>query len=461
MKRLLQPSLSRRLVLSLCLAFLLVWCTLLAYTYLRVRFVEQTDNPALAEAAQQILDALEDVDSTAHAGDLVSAFDRMASSSRRRQAIPGGLGFQLWDRQSGLRVYSSAVVAGVTLPGATAGQSVVRISGDDYYIVSRQSPRWSIRVAQERIDRGFILRDAGKDLVQYLLIAFPIVVIPSWIAVRLGLRPLKRLSARLGARSESDLSPLAFEARHAELRPVVAALDDLLGRLNATLARERAFLDDAAHELRTPLAVISAQAHAVRETCANPASEEAIVRLESAVKRSARVTRQLLDLAHLDAPGAVPNARVDIANRIREILGGLEPAASSRQVELTFEGPDHLETLIDAPALESCVTNLADNAIRYGRDQGTVSVVLSGGAENWNLTVADDGPGIAPELRPQMFERFVRGRQDVCGSGLGLAIVRQAAQRLSCELSVGDGPGGRGLSITLRYCSPEGASPAS
>jgi two-component system, OmpR family, sensor histidine kinase QseC len=338
----------------------------------------------------------------------------------------------------------------VSLSADTEQQSQLVFERQTYAALARESPFWSVRVAQTRLESGWIVRGLNTDLLPYLLVTFPFVFIPTWIAVRHGLRPLNRLSAILAACPIDDLSPIAFAVRHEEIKPVVTALDHLLERLRATLARERTFLHDAAHELRTPLAAVSAQAHALVGTHGD-GTKEAAMRLQMALDRAARIIQQLLDIARLDNLDPMPRVRIDIANRLREILAEMASAATARQMELVFEGPDHLEVTTEVGALESIVTNLVDNATRYGSKGGTIVVELQATSHDWTLSVCDDGPGIAPEARAHMFERFARGvHQDIPGTGLGLAIVRQAARRLDTDIVVTDGLDGRGIRFSFR-----------
>jgi two-component system, OmpR family, sensor histidine kinase QseC len=226
-------------------------------------------------------------------------------------------------------------------------------------------------------------------------------------------------------------------------------LDDLLLKLRERLARERAFVQDAAHELRTPLAVMAAQAHAMARTEDATARAQSQAYLEQAIQRASHVSSQLLSLAAMDEAAVQPKQTIDLANWVRQQLAALAHSAISKDMELSLDAPDSLIRTVDLAALESVLSNLLDNAIRYGHSGGNVAVTLrSTGSQllGFELIVSDDGPGISEADRERVFERFYRvPGQTASGSGLGLAIVLQAARRMGGSITLSAGSSGRGL----------------
>nr|WP_282597142.1 HAMP domain-containing sensor histidine kinase [Rhizobacter sp. SG703] len=217
----------------------------------------------------------------------------------------------------------------------------------------------------------------------------------------------------------------------------------------ATFAREKAFVHDAAHEMRTPLAVIGAQAH-VLQTSEGPARHEAARRLQAAMERASHLAHQLLRLAQADATALAPREPVDVMNLARDTLAGMTELATELGSELSLGGPDNAVLATDPRALRSMLGNLVDNALRYGGRGVLVDVSIDVQPARWQLRVVDDGPGIPAAHREQVFERFWRGRsQDERGAGLGLAIVREAARSLGGDVDLQVGPGGRGCSFTV------------
>ena len=445
-----EPTLVRRSTWSVLLAFVVVWAALLAYEYALHRQALAT-GPNLQKFGHALLGALAEIDDAAQARAALAATARWVNERRAQdQRFTGRYRFALAD-QDGQTVFVSP---GFTADAARPAHPVsyAEIDGRQHRIFQAGAGRWTLHIAEpQRMPADFLAYNA-RFLVPYVLLASPIVLLAVWLSVRNGLRPLQALAERIRGRAAGDLQPVGFAARHRELRPLVHALDQLLGRARDTLQRERAFVQDAAHEMRTPLAVVTAQAHVLARSTDAGARAAAQQHLEQAIARAAHLGQQLLDLAALDeAPRAVP-APADIASQVRAQLAQAAPAALAQGVELALEAPDELWRVAEPAALQSIVANLLDNALRYGGPGCTVQVTLSAGpAQGWSLCVQDDGPGIAPAERARVFDRFYRGAgQAASGSGLGLAIVRQAALRLGGSVAIAPGLAGRGVGLQLR-----------
>jgi signal transduction histidine kinase len=294
------------------------------------------------------------------------------------------------------------------------------------------------------------LRELVGNLTFYMLVAFPCVLIPIWIAVARGLLPLQRLSDKIATKDARDLTPLDFDAKYAELKPVVSALDELLAQLRAKIAREHAFVQDAAHELRTPIAVISAQAHVLALAGTPEEHREAEERMDHSIARASHLIQQLLLLAHIDGERPCKNQELDVAQLARHELALVVPRAMSRQIELELEAPDTLRHVLELDAFQSILHNLLNNALRYVHVGGQIVVELLKQGEALVLSVSDDGPGIAEHERALVFERFYRcSDNQASGSGLGLAIVKQAAERLGGFVKLTSGVAGKGCKFVV------------
>jgi two-component system sensor histidine kinase QseC len=440
MRSLFQPTLTRRVALSLVGSMALVWAVLLIFQFYElVRLEEGQHNPALIEAATELLDALEITTDPARAQLVSASVQRMIDGSRKRATLRGDVLIEVWDRQARQLVYRTP-----NLP--------VPI----YRMAERNSSRWTVRVGQSRIDRSWLLQALIWDLTKYVLIALPILLIPVSLVVMLGLKPLRRLSNLLTARGPDDFSRLQFEPPHAELQPVVTSLNDLLQRVRSTVDRERSFVQDAAHELRTPLAVIAAEAHVLTKSTDDVERSTALSRLEGSLARASHMIRQLLDLARLESNSPADHTLTDIAARVRECLSTHTPAALARHIELECESPDELQRGVDLPALRCILDNLVDNAIRYGKEGGHVRVELHARTGSYEIVVEDDGPGIPQSERTKVFERFYRGQfVTASGTGLGLSIAQRAAARLGGDLRLCEARDGHGCRLELRVPSGE------
>ena len=286
-----------------------------------------------------------------------------------------------------------------------------------------------------------------------MAIGTPVFLLLTWLAVRAGLRPLLSLSDELAARAPDDLRPLRVPQLHAELEPVVQGLNTALSRLGALLQREREFLVDAAHELRTPLSVVTTQAELMMRANDDRERTEAAQRLHVGARRTGRLVSQLLALARLESTAVEPSQPTNMADVVRDCLAGLDTEARARTIDLSYDGPDELLVASPVGTLETVLNNLVGNAVRYGDAGGTVEVRLHvEPTRELLLSVRDDGPGIPAADRQRVFGRFQRGTDPrASGSGLGLAIVAAAAQRLGASVALGDGLRGRGLGISLRW----------
>jgi len=454
MKRLLQPSLVRRVVLALLAAFLLVWLVLLGVDYVTFKRQTSTREPIRA-AARALAEALE-FDDAARAAVVMRATETQYNRLRRN-AAPTDLGDLLFRlaRHDGSEVYASAALAAVPSTEIADNAQIANVGGRRYWAVTHDTAHWRLTLLEPAVADTTALQWLGRGLLQPMLIAFPLVLLPLWIAVRRGLAPLRNLAERVAQRSPTDFSPLGMALHHAELKPLVAAFDALLARSREGIARERAFVQDAAHELRTPLAVIAAQAHALNAAEAEEDRARAKAALEQAIARASHLTHQLLTLARLEGDTDTGMAAVNLVELAQRVLVDAEPAADARGIELALDSPNRLDATLDESALHSILENLVGNAIKYGRDGGRVVVGIAAKGDAVTLTVADDGPGIADARRAQLFERFRRGNHDgISGAGLGLAIVRQATGRLGGRIECGAGLDGRGIGFAITLPAP-------
>jgi two-component system sensor histidine kinase QseC len=293
--------------------------------------------------------------------------------------------------------------------------------------------------------RGFIILP--------IVISLPVLLLPAWLSVWLSLRPFRRLADELSAKGPEDLEPLAFQPKHAELRVLGNSVNGLLERLRAGAARERRFIADAAHELRTPLAAMRINVEALRQ---RPQSLEDVQLLDGLVHSGDRATRlvsQLLSLMRSDVdPGTANYQPIRLDELAQERLAALSGIARQRDVELELDSPVPVTVSGERQGLITLIDNLVENAIKYSPSQGVVFVkVIEGQNGVALLSVEDAGPGIPPELRERVFERFYRApEQTQPGSGLGLAIVRAVADAHRAAVSLGESPAG-GLRVAVSF----------
>lgn len=271
------------------------------------------------------------------------------------------------------------------------------------------------------------------------------------LGLRRGLAPLISLRDAVRSPSRSDLDPVEVPGVQSEISPLIDALNAYMARVRAQMAAQRRFIANAAHQLRTPLALLSTQAsYALRESGADQ-RQEALVALQASSGRLARLAEQLLTLSRAEPGSRRPRAdRIDLTEAARHVLETQAPMAIARGIDLGLEEAGPVNVIGDGTMLREMVVNLVDNALRYSASGGSVTVRLSAADGEAVLIVADDGPGIPADERNHVFERFYRvaGSTEE-GSGLGLAIVREVVDNAGGRVTLSDGAAG-GLVVEVR-----------
>ncbi|HEY8877232.1 MAG TPA: ATP-binding protein [Roseateles sp.] len=444
-----EPSLMRRSAAALGIAFLLVLLVLLVHDYLETRQAYQQDL-AIRTRAELLAPELAPLTQADDAARLMTALARINESWRQRTGQShGAVIHQLRDAEGAVRAAYPAE-ATASFPVGTLPVSQLPVSGRLHWVVVQPAGPWTLVIAEPAEPLAPLLWRLADDILDKLLLALPLVLLPLGIALWTGLAPLRRLTQALAARDPQDLSPLGVRPPHRELRPLAEAFEGLLGQLRRKLERERRFVQEAAHELRTPLAAVTTQAHVLARTDAPEDRRRAEGLMVQMLQRASHLSQQLLDLAVLDEEGRQPTQAVDLVPLLEQALASAGDTAVARGLELSLDAPEALHATLALPAWQSVLHNLLDNALRYVPAGGRIEVALRPIADGLELRVADDGPGLPPEWRERAFDRFWRAPgQAVTGSGLGLAIVRQAACRLGGRIDIEDGLGGRGIAFVL------------
>lgn len=309
----------------------------------------------------------------------------------------------------------------------------------------------SVRVGETTTARQAHAEQALADAVtgQFALIVAAAGLIV--LGVRRGLAPLARLRDEVRARAEDDLSPLDTTRVPAEVVPLAEAMNLQLARQRGVNEAHRRFVADASHQLKTPLAVLQAQAElALRQH--EPARMRGHVQeLRDTTQSTARVVHQLLALLRSDPLAMARAEPVDLVEVAREATLELAPLALAKSIDLVFDDVGPLPLAVHEVLLHELVANLVDNAIRYTPAGGRIAVQalrVDGAPE---LAVCDSGPGIPPAERERVFTRFYRAPGAAGdGCGLGLAIVRQIAERYRAAVVLDDGMLG-GLRVRVRF----------
>jgi two-component system sensor histidine kinase QseC len=327
--------------------------------------------------------------------------------------------------------------------------------------------RWTERNEQaglvierhHEVDDAWILTAAGaRFLLTPFISNLLLLMLAAWLIVATGLRPLHDMAAMIALRSDADLSALP-DSPYRELAPLVNALNGLMTRLGARIAREHEVLVDAAHELKTPLAAIQLNAHLLlsRAQAGNLAgSLEAGEHLRDGVTRATHNVHQMLALERLGADlTSTAAAWLAPEGFLRDRLAIAASLALQRDIDIELSSCAACAScmlLAHRESLAAMLDNLVGNAIKYSPDGAAVLVGLARKGDLLLLTIRDQGPGIDPALHAKVFERFYRvPGQLQSGSGLGLAIARRAAARCEAGIRLASGPHGAGLNVTVEF----------
>ena len=298
-------------------------------------------------------------------------------------------------------------------------------------------------VSRQRFTDAFVRRALQRDLLLLALLVAAVVAVSTVV-----LRPLARLAADTRGRAADDLAPLDATGLPGDLQPLVDAVNQQLQRTAQLMDQRRRFVDDASHQLRTPLTTLRAQLdYALREPDAQRA-RAALQALSAELDQAIRATQQLLALARSDAAAARQD-EIELGALAREVTLPLLPLARQRGIDLGLELPPRpLPAQGDRALLHEALANLAHNAIAHGREGGAVTIEAAADALGASLAVIDDGPGLAPEVSGRVGERFAKGRGSR-GSGLGLAIAHTVIERHGGRLRLEPREHGPGLRAML------------
>jgi two-component system, OmpR family, sensor kinase len=380
-----------------------------------------------------------------------------------QQVVPAAASYdfvvQVWSLD-GVRVYLSrphAVLPQIT----TLGFATVATSEGSWRVYGVQALTRVIQVAQPMSVRRRHAVELALETLRPFALLLPGLALLIWFVVGRTLEPLRRLTAQVQARRVDALDRLPATRLPEEVRPLVAALNDLLGRLRGALERERAFVADAAHELRTPLTALHLQMGMLARAGSEAERSAAMTDLSAGVQRAIRLVEQLLALARQEPRAGAGAEPVRLDDLAREVVAELVPLADDGHIDLGVAAAQPAPVRGDADALRTLLRNLIDNAVRYSPPGARVDVSVSATADGGALlAVSDSGPGIPSAERARVFDRFYRGAgSHVPGSGLGLAIVKAIAEAHHAQVQLADGTDGSGLTVTVTFSgAPQAAA---
>ena len=315
-------------------------------------------------------------------------------------------------------------------------------------LTTSASPQLVIQVAEstssrEQFTASFMRTAAIRDALFFVVMCVAVV-----LGLTMALRPLTRLAIQTRERESSDLRALQTSDLPSDVQPLVNAVNQQIARTEALVAERRSFVDDASHQLRTPLTILRAQLDYLLRETDPPKRQIALNAMSDDLGHAIRATNQLLTLARSDAATALIDG-FDLGELAREVALELLPLARGRGIDFGVEmSSNQLSCEADRGLLKQALANIAHNAIQHGRAQGIVTLRAVADPLGYSLQVCDDGDGIDPAIRARLGQRFVKSRGSR-GSGLGLAIARSVIERHNGQLRIETAPAGHGLLVTL------------
>jgi two-component system sensor histidine kinase QseC len=448
-------SLQRRLLIYLLVCAPLVWAVALYFSVQRARHeVNELFDTELIRLARQVQATVVPGRFSSEMPSLFLPAQPSAGSAAAGDADVRDLAVAAWDAQGRLLM---ADHEGLVLPYRpdASGFLDVPIEGRPWrvYYLPASEGLWPVAAGHSAYERDELVYGLTLSQVVPWLLVLPVLLgLMAW-AVRRALAPMHRLTDELAERDAQDLQAIPDEGAPAELRPLLAAMNGLFVRIEQLLLRERRFTADAAHELRTPLAVLRAQWDVVRRAASAEDRLQAEHKLDTGLERMERLVTQMLALSRAES-GVTPELQhdVDWSLIVEQAMSDCLALAERRRIELACEWPPTgvhpMPLLGNAHLLTVLLRNLLDNAVRYAPEGS--AVLLRFGAEY--LAVENDGTPLSPQQLARLGERFYRpeGLRDG-GSGLGVSIVRRIAQLHGLVLHVGPKADGQGVRATLRF----------
>jgi signal transduction histidine kinase len=409
---------------------------------------------ALAEIARVILVSL-----PSDISHLSSGANLNLKSGAPAQLGKVGRRIQVWSKARHEMVLRSAGASSTPLKhDFTDGFSTVRLAGEEWRVYAISDARNEVQVQV-----GKPMSELGDELKSWLyyalgasLLALLVVGVAIKLVVRWSLKPVMTIQSTIKRRDALDLTPLPATGLPDEVRPLVDSFNRLLERLENAVQLERRFLTEAAHELRTPLAVMLAHAEVAQRARTLEEAQTALVHLARGVERSARLSQQLLDAARIERQGK-GNSSVELAEIVAVVTHEFETMGAQKKQSIALDTePSIIRGNVDD--LGILVRNLLDNALRYTPRGGRIAVRCTCKVNVVRLEVLDDGPGVAEMERERIFDRFYRGVGNrERGSGIGLALVARIARSHDATVATGRGLDGHGFGISVSFPALEGS----
>jgi two-component system sensor histidine kinase QseC len=442
-------SIRNKLLLILSIVLTLAWILVTAITYLESQHeVEEVFDAQMAQSAAVL---------SQFSSSLVGKPTPQTHKLQKEfygHRYEKKLSFQIWEADR--LILRSANAPAMPMASST-GYSDQTINKETWRVFALQlAGNKTIYVGEKYEVRNELINEITLQALYPLTLALPILALLVWFSLGQALKPLKKLASEIEQRSSNNLEPVNNRADiPAEISPIISALNNLFLRVKSAFEREKQFTSDASHELRTPLASIKIQAQVAMRADSDTQRQHAIEQIIQSVDRTTHLVEQMLTLARLDPEVAFKQlTNINLSELVEDVLREFSGQARNRGMRLEFDRPDN-DLIIKGhdAAIAILLRNLLTNAFTYSPDQTDIVVRLHETADDIQLMVIDNGPGIPREERDQVLNRFHRGEntQHQPGSGLGLSIAQRIAELHKASLNISDNPHGPGACVTVVF----------
>ena len=363
------------------------------------------------------------------------------------------IAFQVWNSDGTLLVHTASAPAFTSPPSKAGFSAITDVNNRAWRAFVLEDAQYNLKIwVGERDDvRDDLVNRIVRHTVLPNLIGCVLLAAVIWLAIGWGLKPLVNMAQTLRARHPGSLEPLHLNPLPTELEPMQAALNRVLAQIQEVMGRERRFIADAAHEMRTPLAVLKVHAENLKDAASEDDRRASLEHLMAGVDRTTRLVNQLLTMARIEPrTSALEAPKTDLVATVRDSLVQMTPWLLSKELELVFAPVDEVGLVkVDTGIIQIALNNLVSNAANFSPPGGLITVGLAKHHDHYELSVEDQGPGIDEAERDRLFERFYSRGNDH-GAGLGLTIVQSIANRLGGQVRLENRPSG-GLRATFEF----------
>lgn len=365
--------------------------------------------------------------------------------------------FQVFEADNSL-LAASKDFPPIASSGRTIGK-IERISTNSttwlLYVMTDDTSGRRIALTEQVNTQSDLVSGAAARIAMPALIVLPLCMLLIWLNIGAALRPLEMLSKAVATRNSGNLRPILLGSTPSELGPVVESTNGLLERLSQSLAHERAFTADAAHQLKTPLAAIKVQAQLAQFSDDVDQRRLAVERVVLGVDRSSRLIEQLLLLARLDEDGRPAVSRLNLFEVVSEAVDSAQPNARAQNVHVELAGNESGEISANRLLVRSLIDNLLDNCLKHGGRSARIRVNVELHSNFLTLGILDNGPGVSIEERSRLTDRFFRSSNaKTAGNGLGLSVASRIVAHCGGSIAFHSGINGQGLGVTVRFPLP-------